>query len=64
MGLSVTRSQEVENKYFNPLSQEGGVDAIPLPFRIFPRAVFALSLKIDIRSIYLPFVQLPMFLRK
>ena len=42
------------------LSQEGGGLLQP-PFRIFPRTIFA---KIAIRSIYPPFVQIPMYLWK
>ena len=51
-----------DHKIINPLSQEGGgggAVATPLPFRIFPRAVFA---KIAIRSIYPSFVQIPIYL--
>ena len=34
----------------------------PPPYRIFPRAVFAFSLRLPFGQIYLPFVQIPMHL--
>ena len=37
---------------------------LQLPFRIFPRSVFCFFARIGIRSIYLPFVQIPMYLKK
>ena len=48
---------------FNPLSQEGGVVATP-PLSDFPSCRFCVFAKIAIRSVYPPFVQIPMYLWK
>ena len=54
--------------FLNLLSQEGGGGGgllqPPCPFSDFPSCRFCLSAKIAIRSIYPPFVQIPMYLRK